>query len=61
MNAPLVVTRAEAAQMLGVSVRTLARWDEREDVPLSPIVLGGTVRYRLSDLQMLINPVQESV
>jgi excisionase family DNA binding protein len=47
---PQLLTPKEAAEMLGVSTRTLAQW-RKAGRHLSWIHLGGQVRYRLSTIQ----------
>ena len=43
--------RAGGARMLSVSPRTLLRWDADPEIALSPVVLGGVVRYRVADIR----------
>ena len=40
--------------MLSVSPRTLLRWDADPEIALSPVVLGGVVRYRVADIRELV-------
>ncbi|MCW5756073.1 MAG: helix-turn-helix domain-containing protein [Phycisphaeraceae bacterium] len=46
---PLLLREREAANMLGVSPRTLFAWREAEGLPY--LKLGRTVRYPLPELQ----------
>lgn len=55
---PQLLTRAEVAQKLKVSVRTLERWEEGGD--LVPIRLGRNVRYRVADVDDYVRKATES-
>lgn len=46
----VLMTRAEAADYLGVKVQTLAAWATRQTYQLPYIRVGRLVRYRRSDL-----------
>jgi len=46
--------RAELADLLGVSIRTLARWAKNGDGPKF-IKLGGIVKYRISEVEDWMN------
>ena len=50
---PLAVNQQTAAQLLGVSVATLRRW-EQEGTGLTAIRLSRLVRYRLADLDRFL-------
>jgi prophage regulatory protein len=47
---PALITAAECARMLRVSVRTLWRLRSARQVP-EPVRLGGAVRWRLDEVQ----------
>lgn len=47
-----LLTKAETAQMLRVSLKTLTRWGHAGT--LTPIKIGKTVRYRAADVRALI-------
>lgn len=49
-----LLTRKEAAAYLGVTVACLAAWATYKRQPLPYIKLGNMVRYRLRDLEKLI-------
>lgn len=49
---PPLLTRAEVAERLQVTVRTLERWED--DGVLTPIRLGRNVRYRPEDVEAFI-------
>ncbi len=46
----VTASRLEAAQYLGVSVSTLARWGSKKEGP-SYYVVGAKARYRVSELE----------
>lgn len=46
---PILVTRAEAARILGIGERTLWRLTDMGDIPCRRI--GRAVRYRVVDLE----------
>jgi predicted DNA-binding transcriptional regulator AlpA len=50
---PALITAAEFAQMLSVSVRTLWRLRSAQAVP-EPVRLGGAVRWRLDEVRQWI-------
>ena len=41
----------EAADVMGISANTLAYWRATKKYPLKFIVCGGSIRYRLSDIE----------
>jgi len=47
-----LLTRKETAALLRVSLSTLERWEQSG--LLTPIRLGGTVRYRRTDIDALL-------
>jgi excisionase family DNA binding protein len=51
-NTPDLLTKAELADYLQVSVKTLERWEK--DGLLHPIRLSRSVRYRRDDVEALI-------
>jgi excisionase family DNA binding protein len=50
------LTRGEAAEALGLSVRSIDRLRERGRLPGIQIVSGGRVRYRAEDVEALLEP-----
>jgi hypothetical protein len=46
------ITRKQAAQMLDVDLSSLWRWDKQEY--LQPVSIGGKRRYKLSDINRLL-------
>jgi excisionase family DNA binding protein len=48
---PILLTRDEAAELLGVKVQTLASWACSGRYNLPMVKVGKSVRYRLSDLE----------
>lgn len=50
---PLLVDRRSAARLLGVTESALKRWSQQGRGP-RPVKLGRAVRYRLSDLQHVV-------
>jgi predicted site-specific integrase-resolvase len=58
-ESPELLTKAETAALLRVSLKTLDRY--RESKVLVPIKLGDhTVRYRSEDVAALIKPTEAS-
>lgn len=51
----VLLNRKEAAKYLGLSPGTLAVWKSTKRYRLKSIKVGGTVRYRLSDLQKFLD------
>ena len=49
---PRLLTTAEVMEIFGVTDRTLRRWRRQGLLPC--IKLGGSVRYRLADIDRLI-------
>jgi excisionase family DNA binding protein len=47
---PLLMTRCEAASLLGVRPQTLAAWASTKRYPLPYVKVGRLVRYRRDDL-----------
>lgn len=45
----LLLTRAEAAKVLKVTVKTLERWERAGK--LTPLRNGKTIRYRVEDIE----------
>lgn len=54
-----VVSRQEAAQILGVSVRSIIRWGKMGKLRCTKLANERLTRYRLSDIQKLINTIDE--
>lgn len=58
-----LMTEHEAAQFLGVSVRTLKRLRARRQIPFYPIRANGSrciIRYRKSDLERFLAKIRVS-
>ena len=53
-----LLTRKEVAQKMRVSYPTLKRW--ADSGLISSIKIGGTVRYKLSEIEQLLNPKSKS-
>lgn len=51
-NTETYPSREKVAEMLGVEVVTLWRWDKQDY--LKPVRIGGKVRYRMSDIQNIL-------
>jgi excisionase family DNA binding protein len=51
-NVPDLLTKAETAELLSVSLKTLERW-EKEGL-LHPVRISRSVRYRRDDIETLI-------
>jgi excisionase family DNA binding protein len=51
-----LVSREEAAEILGVSVRSVDRLRERGRLPAVQFTPGSRVRYRLRDVTALLEP-----
>jgi excisionase family DNA binding protein len=49
-----LITRKEAAQILGTTSGTLANWAHREKMGLPYIKIGASVRYKLKDVLAFI-------
>lgn len=49
-----LVTRQEAADMLGLKPETLAKWACRKQYGLRMVKVGSRVRYRLGDVEHFI-------
>jgi len=58
-----IVKPAKAAELLGISVNTLAAWrsNKRIDPPLPYVKVGARVFYRRSDLSWWLNERSVSV
>jgi excisionase family DNA binding protein len=53
LNDPLI-TRADAARLLGVKLATLGNWASTRRYDLPYVRIGRSVRYRLSDVTAFI-------
>jgi len=51
MDSRKLLTRREAAEILGVQAQTLAAWAMTQKYNLPLIRVGRSVRYRMSDLE----------
>jgi len=49
-----LITRDEAADMLGLKPQTLAKWAHTNRCNLKMIKIGSRVRYRVADLEEFI-------
>jgi hypothetical protein len=56
-----LVSRERTAAILGLSVRSVDRLRERGRLPGVQIVPGGRVRYRLEDVEALLEPEVRAV
>ncbi|SFM54346.1 helix-turn-helix domain-containing protein [Nitrosomonas communis] len=54
-NTSPLLTRQEAAEYLGVSPATLAKWASEKTQALPYIKVGRLVRYRIADLDAYIS------
>ena len=56
-NVENLITTAQAADMLGCSIKTVLRWAERGDLPVAVQLPGlrGPRMYRLADVQALVD------
>ena len=54
------VDTATAARVLGRKTRTLQKWHAYGG-PIQPIVVHGRLRWRVSDIQNLLNPESEQI
>lgn len=58
MPAPIttttLLTTAQATELLGLAPGTLATWRWRKTVRLPFIRVGGSVRYRLADIEAFL-------
>jgi excisionase family DNA binding protein len=54
LNLPQLLTPAEAADALRVSVGTLAQWRHHKRYNLPYLKLGTAIRYRAEDIQAFI-------
>ena len=54
-----MISISEASKILGINIRTLQRWDKDGKLKASR-TLGGHRRYKLSDIESLINDVEEN-
>lgn len=52
-HSPVLLTEAQAAHRLGVSLSTARRWRKKKAGPR--LFLGGILRYRLSDLDDFVS------
>ena len=46
------LTRSEIAQLFGITTQTIYRWTKRGY--LSPVLIGGMLRYRRSDCEQIL-------
>ena len=53
-DSPILLTPAEAANMLHVTAQTLAVWRATKRYPLNYVKVGGRVCYKLSDIEDFI-------
>ena len=53
---PEVMSRAEAAKFLGVSVRSIIRWGKIGKLRYTKLVEERLTRYKLSDIEALLTP-----
>lgn len=51
----ILLTAKEVAEMLGVTVNTLAAWRHNKRYPLKYVKSGWLVRYRKEDVEAFIN------
>jgi excisionase family DNA binding protein len=56
----LLITAAEAAQLLGCSVQTVKRLAERGDLKPLRFGPGGHVRFRLSDVEEFVSENEDT-
>lgn len=49
-----LITRDEAAAMLGLKPQTLAKWAHTKNRNLKMIKIGSAVRYRIADVEAFI-------
>jgi hypothetical protein len=49
------VSTTEAAQALHIKAQTLRLWACRQRGPIAPVRIGGRLRWRVSDIEALIN------
>jgi len=49
-----LLSRKEAAELLGVSPATLAVWKSTNRYPLPVVKVGGLAKYKVSDLEAFI-------
>lgn len=62
-----LLTQQQLADLLGISERSLERWrSEQQGPPYVPLVGGGTIRYRLCDVEQwledqLVRPTRSHV
>lgn len=54
-----LVTVKEAAEILGVSIQTLIRWDSKEKLKAVRHPMNNYRLYRLADLQKLADKIGE--
>ncbi len=50
-----LLSRKEAAQMLGIKDSTLATWHSTNRYPLPVIKVGNLAKYRISDIQNFLD------
>lgn len=54
----IMISISEASKILGINVRTLQRWD-KDDKLKAHRTLGGHRRYKLSEIEALINDIND--
>ena len=60
MQSSKLLTPAEVAELLGVSVQTLAVWRSVERYALPYVKVGARVRYRPADIERFIEQSLET-
>lgn len=53
-SSPRLITREEAAAMLGLKPATLAKWASTHRCRLKVLKIGSRVRYRVTDVEEFI-------
>ena len=53
-SSPCLITREEAAAMLGLKPATLAKWASTHRCRLRMVKVGSRVRYRVTDVEEFI-------
>ena len=49
-NGAMLITRAQLAKLLGVSLQTVSRYESDPTFPRRIVLPGGNIRYLLSDI-----------
>jgi excisionase family DNA binding protein len=60
MHSSKLLTPADVADLLGVTVQTLAVWRHEERYPLPYVKVGSRVRYRPADIERFIEQSLET-